>query len=92
MSILKMLGILKLFLSVIPIILTLIKEFEVSGGFGKEKKEAVLKAIGLFYDKIIGTTSIGISKEKVLGIAGDFIDIVVGFYNVIGYFKKGTPI
>jgi len=83
-NILKMLG---LIVGLVPIILTLIKEFEVPG-FGKEKKEAVLNAIELFYDKIIGTISIGISKEKILGIAGDFIDIVVSFFNIVGQFKK----
>jgi len=91
MSILKILGTLKLLAGIVPIVLTLIKEFEVPG-FGKEKKEAVLKAVGLFYDQIVGTTLIGISKEKVLGIAGDFIDIAVAFFNIVGYFNKGTPI
>jgi hypothetical protein len=83
-NILKILGLLA---GIVPIILTLIKEFE-TPGFGKEKKEAVLKAVGLFYDKIIGTTSIGISKDKLLDIAGGFIDIAVAFYNIVGWFKK----
>ena len=87
MSILKILGSLKFFAGLVPVILALIKEFEVPG-FGKEKKEAVLKAVGLFYDKIIGTVSIGISKEKVLGITGDFIDIAVSFFNIVGWFKR----
>jgi hypothetical protein len=91
MNIFKMIGIFKLIAGIVPIVLMLIKEFELPG-FGKEKKEAVLKAVGLFYDKIVGNVSIGISKEKILGIAGDFIDVVVGFYNIVGYFKKGTPI
>ena len=91
MSIFKIIGIFKLLAGIVPIVLMLVKEFELPG-FGKEKKEVILKAVGLFYDKVIGTTSIGISKEKILGIAGDFIDIVVGFFNVVGYFKKGTPI
>ena len=91
MSILKMLGLLKFFAGLVPIVLALIKEFEVPG-FGKEKKEAVLKAVGLFYDKIVGTVPIfGFSKEKVLGIAGDFIDIAVSFFNIIGWFKKENP-
>ena len=92
MNILKILSLLKLFAGIVPIVLTLIKEFEVPG-FGKEKKEAVLKAVGLFYDKIIDTASIGISKEKILGIAGDFIDIAVAFFNIVGWFKrKENPI
>lgn len=91
MNIFKMIGIFKLIAGIVPIVLMLIKGLELPG-HGKEKKEAILKAIGLFYDKIIGTVSIGISKEKILGIAGDFIDIIVAFFNVVGYFKKGTPI
>ena len=91
MSIFKIIGLFKLFAGIVPIVLMLVKEFEIPG-FGKEKKKVILEAVGLFYDKIIGTTSIGLSKEKVLGIAGDFIDIVVAFFNVVGYFKKGTPI
>lgn len=91
MSIFKIIGLFKLFAGIIPIVMMLVKEFEVPG-FGKEKKKVVLEAVGLFYDKIIGTTSIGLSKEKVLGIAGDFIDLVVSFFNIVGYFKKGTPI
>lgn len=91
MGILKMVSLFKLIAGIVPIVLTLIKAFEVPG-FGKEKKKVVLEAVGLFYDKIIGTVDIGFSKEKVLGMAGDFIDIVVGFFNVVGYFKKGKPI
>jgi len=91
MGIFKIIGLFKLFAGIVPIVLTLIKAFEVPG-FGKEKKETVLEAVGLFYDKIIGTVDIGFSKEKVLGIAGDFIDIVVGFFNIVGYFKKSKPI
>ena len=87
MNILKILGLLKLFAGIVPIVLTLIKEFEVPG-FGEEKKEAVLEAVGLFYDKIVGTVSVGISKEKVLGIVGDFIDIAVSFFNIVGWFKR----
>ena len=91
MSIFKIIGLFKLFAGIVPIVLMLVKEFEIPG-FGKEKKKVVLEAVGLFYDKIIGTTPIGLSKEKILGIAGDFIDIVVAFFNVVGHFKKGMPI
>ena len=92
MNILKILGLLKFFAGVVPIVLTLIKEFEIAG-HGEEKKDAVLKAVGLFYDKIVGEVSIGLSKEKILGIVGDFIDIVVSFFNIVGWFKKkGNPI
>lgn len=92
MDILKIFTLLKFFAGMVPVVLTLIKEFEIAG-HGKEKKEAVLKAVGLFYDKIIGTIPIGMSKEKVLGIVEDFIDIAVSFFNIVGWFKKkGNPI
>jgi len=84
-NILKILGLLS---GIVPIILTLIKEFEVPG-FGKEKKEAILKAIDLFCDKI---DNLPMTKEKILNIAGNFIDIVVGFFNLVGIFKHGNPI
>jgi len=72
---------------IIPIILTLIKEFE-TPGFGKEKKEVVLKLVGNIYDAVNITV---ITKEKLLGIAGNIIDIAVAFFNVVGWFKHGNP-
>jgi len=83
-KILEFLGVLG---GLIPIILTLIKEFE-TPGFGAEKKQAVLNAVELVYDKL-GITVI--SKDKLLGIAGGFIDIAVGFFNLVGWFKHGNP-
>ena len=83
-QILKILGI---FSGIIPIVLTLIKEFE-TPGFGAEKKKAVLDAIGLLYDKLEITV---IAKDKLLGIVGNFVDIVVAFFNLVGWFKHGNP-
>ncbi len=71
----------------IPVILSLIKEFE-TPGFGAEKKKVVLDAIELLYDQL-GITAI--AKDKLLGIAGSFIDIAVAFFNVVGWFKKSNP-
>lgn len=75
---------------IIPIILTLIKEFE-TPGFGAEKKKAILDAIALFYDKLAESTALPITKEKLLSIAGSFIDIAVAFFNLVGWFKHGSP-
>lgn len=72
---------------IIPIVLILIKEFE-TPGFGTEKKQAVLNSVALIYDQF---TITAISKEKLLGLVGSFIDIVVAFFNVIGWFKKSNP-
>jgi len=87
-NILKLLGIIG---GIIPIILTLIKEIEIPG-WGKEKKQAILDAISLFYDKLAEGNALPITKEKLLGIAGGFIDIIVGFFNLVGWFKHGGPI
>ena len=86
-NILKLLGILG---GIVPIILTLIKEFEVPG-FGKEKKEAILKAIGIFYDTLAGSSTLPITKEKLLAVADKLIDIVVGLFNLVGLFKHVNP-
>lgn len=86
-NILKLLGVIG---SIIPIILVLIKEFE-TPGFGKEKKQVILDSIGLFYDKLADNNPLPISKEKLLGIAGSFIDIAVAFFNVVGWFKHKNP-
>ncbi|GAH66269.1 unnamed protein product, partial [marine sediment metagenome] len=32
-----------------------------------------------------------ITKEKLLGLAGSFIDIAVAFFNVVGWFKHKNP-
>jgi len=84
----KILEILGLLVGIIPVVLTLIKEFEVPG-WGKEKKQAVLDAIGLLYDKL-GITAI--AKDKLLGIVGGLVDIIVALFNLIGWFKHGNPI
>ena len=83
----QILKVLQMLLSVVPIVLTLMQSFE-TPGFGKEKKQVILDAIGLFYDKLEITV---ITKEKLLGIVGSFIDIAVGFFNVVGWFKHGNP-
>ena len=83
----KILEILGILMGVIPIVLTLIKEFEIPG-FGPEKKKAILDSISLFYDKL-GITAI--AKDKLLGIVGGFIDIAVALFNLVGWFKHSNP-
>ncbi len=86
-SILKLLGIIG---GIVPIILTLIKELEVPG-WGKEKKQVILDSIALFYDKLAEGNTLPISKEKLLGLAGNFADITVAFFNLVGIFKHNSP-
>jgi len=87
-SILKLLSLIG---GIVPIILVLIKEFE-TPGFGAEKKKAILDAIALFYDKLSEGNALPITKEKLLSIAGSFIDIAVAFFNLVGWFKHKNPI
>ena len=82
----KILQIIGLLSGLIPLIVTLIQQFE-TPGFGPTKKKAILDVIGSLYD---GLGIAVISKEKVLGIAGSVIDIAVAFFNAIGWFKKGS--
>uniref|UniRef100_A0A6M3L0X9 Uncharacterized protein n=1 Tax=viral metagenome TaxID=1070528 RepID=A0A6M3L0X9_9ZZZZ len=83
----KIMEILGILLGLIPIVVSLIKSFEVPG-FGAEKKKAVLDAVGLLHDSLSITA---ISKEKLLGIVGGLCDIVVGLFNAVGWFKKENP-
>ena len=84
----KIMEILGILVGLIPIVVGLIKSFEVPG-FGAEKKKAVLGAVGLLYDSLSITA---ISKEKLLGIVGGLCDIIVGLFNVTGWFKRSNPI
>jgi len=86
----NILKLLSLIGGIVPIILVLIKEFE-TPGFGAEKKKAILDAIALFYDKLAEGNTLPITKEKLLSIAGSFIDIAVAFFNVVGWFKHKNP-
>jgi len=82
-KILQFIGILG---AIIPLIITLIKQFE-TPGFGSEKKQVILDIIAGIYDNLEITF---ISKEKLLGIAKNIIDIAVSFFNVVGWFKHKT--
>jgi len=86
-NILKILSILG---GIVPIILALIKEFE-TPGFGAEKKKAILDSIALFYDALAEGNTLPMTKEKVLGLAGSFINVAVAFFNIVGWFKHGNP-
>ena len=80
----KILEVLGLITGLLPLILTLIEQFE-TPGFGPQKRQAVLDAIGKMYDELKITV---ITREKLLNIVGSIIDIAVGLFNVVGIFKK----
>ncbi len=75
--------------AVFSLIFPLINQFE-TPGCGKDKKKAILNIVAIFCDKL-GQENLTISKEKILNIAGEFIDIVVGFYNIVGWVKYDSP-
>ena len=64
----------------------LVEEFEIEGN-GEEKKKAVLDVIRELYNTGKDFDfEIPMSKDMVIKIANKLIDIVVNFYNVVGYF------
>jgi len=79
----KILEIIGLLTGLLPFVIVLIQQFE-TPGFGPEKKQVILDAIGSIHDQL-GITVI--SKEKLLSIVGSFIDIAVAFFNLVGIFK-----
>lgn len=85
-NVLKLLG---FFAGIIPIVLNLIKEFEVPG-FGSQKKQSVLDSVSMIYDVINDLITISMPKEKVLNFVGGFIDLAVAFFNIVGIFKNKT--
>jgi uncharacterized membrane protein len=84
----KILEILGTVAGMIPIVFALINAFEVPG-WGPQKKQAVLDAVGSFYDSL-GITFI--AKDKLLAIVGGLVDLIVTFYNLVGWFKNSNPI
>ena len=80
----KILEIIGLLTGLLPFVVVLIQQFE-TPGFGPQKKQAILNAVGEIHDQL-GITMIG--KDKLLGIVGSFIDIVVAFFNLVGIFKN----
>lgn len=85
----QLIGIVKFFAVLLPVIFELIKQFEVPG-FGEKKKKAVLDAIGLFCDEWLKIGSLAWPKEKILEVVGKIIDIIVNVYNLLGIFKHST--
>ena len=70
-----------------------VEEYDRGEGNGEQKKELAVKIIGKIYEPIEDFANIPIGKEKLQEIVGDLIDLVVGFYNFVGRFRKseGTP-
>ena len=88
----KIITIVAIVFEVIKYVGELIKLVE-APGFGKEKKEAVLVMVGKIYDGLAQEIDLPISKERLLSIVDNVIDVLVAIYNVVGIFRtsKTTP-
>lgn len=86
----KVLKSLNLIYGTILLILPLIKEIEIPG-WGQDKKKAILNIVATFYDKLVEQNTLPMTKKRMLGIAGNFIDIVVAFFNIVGWIKYDSP-
>ena len=84
-----MLEMLKFIPALVTAVMALTKAFEVPG-FGKEKKDAVLKMLGMIIDTIKSyCATLPLDKVQIIDLAGKAIDFIVGFFNAVGIFKKG---
>ena len=86
-----MLNVLTFLVQILTMVINLVKEFEVPG-FGEQKRQAVLDSVALAYDAVSNVVKVKISKEKVLEFASAAIEIIVGFYNLTGVFKKESTL
>ncbi len=90
-----MLALLK-YITLIPALIQLIRQLvemveERHNGFGgPAKKDAVLSALTGAWGAVAATFAIKAPIEIVLTLASPLIDVVVGVYNAIGYFTRGT--
>lgn len=69
----------------IKVIPELVKLFEVPG-FGSDKKHAVLEIFKTILDELKKAFSIEIDTARLMAMADRFIDILIGFWNLIGFF------
>lgn len=74
--------------ALVKAIIELVKAFEVPG-FGQEKKQAVLEVVGIIWDGFANVFDLPWDKAKVQQFADQVIEIIVKFFNVIGFFKHG---
>ena len=75
---------------IILLVFCLVKEIEIPG-WGQNKKKAILNIVAEFYNKLAKNNVLLITKENLLGFTGNFIDIIVGFFNIVGWIKYDSP-
>ena len=86
-KILIVFGVIYSIIRLIPEIMQLVE----SPGFGGEKKEAVLQIVGVVYDELVKVMPVVISKERILAISDNVIEIFVKLYNLVGFFRHQEP-
>lgn len=74
---------------IVKAIAALVELVEVPGQ-GEQKKQAVLDLLGVIYDEVSKITALPITKERLLAIASNLIDIIVKIYNTLGLFQTRT--
>ena len=79
----KAIEIIKVVLALIPLVRPLIAQVEIPG-FGPEKKQAVLTALGGAIDLLPWNISDSV-KETALKIVAGLIDVIVGILNLLGH-------
>jgi hypothetical protein len=80
-------NILKVVITILPIILELIKAFETNTVAGDIKKQAVMEVVGKLLDSM-SKQGLSVPGTLVLNVVDTLIDGVVSAFNVIGYFNK----
>jgi len=78
---------LRVALSVIPEVINIIKAVELPGS-GADKAAAVLQIVTAAFQTLPADVASAIGLDKVQAFASKVIDIVVGFLNKVGVFKK----
>lgn len=84
----QFLGIAGLIIGVIQGVVELIKSFEVTPGFGSEKKALVTQMAEKIFEFLKTELKIDLAYEKIAGTISWAIDAAVGFFNMVGFFKK----
>lgn len=82
------LGIAGLIVGLIQGVVELIKSFEVTPGFGSEKKTIVMQFAEKTFSFLKEELKIDLGWEKVKDLIDWVVDTSVGFFNIVGLFKK----
>jgi outer membrane biosynthesis protein TonB len=76
--------------AVFKIVAELIQAFE-SEGNGAQKKQAVLDSLQIIYETTNNFVTLKVPFSFVKSLAEGTIEVIVGFYNLVGHFKHKQP-